>query len=221
VIILIIGSKGSGKSTIAGALADRVNGIHLNENYLMQTVNQDLSGFQDGQEAARRAGELSRMLSNIQEKPVIVDIELGTRDSRKAFGPADITVWMDTVNTEGTPFEDPNLFDHKIENTGDEYLDSIPTRTFKIITTFNLFDWKPEQHIMIGHFQPWTKEHLEAYEDISSKNKKVVIGVLHSGGMTEDTPLRYEEVKELILSDLPSARIIKLPNMSILSPEDV
>lgn len=216
-IILITGAKGSGKSTIAGALADRINGIHLNESYLSQTINQDILYTNNSLEEARRAGELARMLSNIQEKPVVLDICLSSSQEWERLGPIDISVWMDTVADDS--YEKPAHVSHTIESTGDSYLDSIPTRSFGIITKFNLFDWKPEQIVMAGHFQPWTREDLQTYQDLSGKGK-VVIAIRHSGGMTPETPERFDVVKDSILNDIPTARIIKLPNIDLHGDKD-
>ena len=63
-IIQIIGLPGSGKTTLATALKERINAIHLNADYVRATINEDL-GFtiEDRIEHARRLGEMARMLS--------------------------------------------------------------------------------------------------------------------------------------------------------------
>lgn len=43
-IIQIIGLPKSGKTTLAAALADRINAVHLNADYVRSTINSDL-GF--------------------------------------------------------------------------------------------------------------------------------------------------------------------------------
>ena len=227
-IIQIIGLPGSGKTTIADALRDRINGLHINADDVRNGINKDL-GFsvEDRVENARRLGELARLMDAKQDKPVIVDFVNPTEQTRKAFGKADIVVWMDTI-TEGR-FEDtnklweiPSHYDHRITVIGNDYDDSIATRTFKIITDFNLFDWKADSTLMLGRYQPWHEGHRALYEAAKPKNKQTVIAVRHCQGMTEKDPLSFEDVKKNILADVPDAIVIKAPNFkSIVYGRDV
>lgn len=227
-IIQFIGLPGAGKTTIADALKDRINGLHINADDVRNGINSDLGfSIEDRIENARRLGEIARLMEQKQDKPVIVDFIAPTEATRRAFGKADIVVWVDTI-TEGR-FEDTNKlwetplnYDHRITVTGDEYLDSLPTRTFKIITDFNLFDWKADSTLMLGRYQPWHEGHRALYEAAKPKNKQTVIAVRHCQGMSEKDPMSFEDVKKNILADVPDAIVIKAPNFkSIVYGRDV
>jgi shikimate kinase len=227
-IIQIIGLPGSGKTTIADALRDRINGLHINADDVRNGINKDLGfSIEDRVENARRLGELARLMATKQDKPVIVDFINPTAATREAFGKADIVVWMDTI-TEGR-FEDTNKlwetplqYDHRITVIGNDYDDSIATRTFKIITDFNLFDWKADSTLMLGRYQPWHEGHRALYDEAKPKNKQTVIAVRHTQGMTEKDPMSFEDVKRNILADVPDAIVIKAPNFkSIVYGRDV
>lgn len=217
-IIQLIGLPGAGKTTIAGALADRINGVHINADEVRGTINKDL-GFsvEDRIEHARRLGEMARMIAAKQELPVIVDFVCPTKETREAFGKPDILVWVDTIK-EGrfadtnALWEDPEHFDHRIEVTGDDYIDSLPTRAFTIIQKFGLFDWKADNVLMLGRYQPWHPGHRALYDEAEKRAKQVVVGVRHTMGMTEKDPMFYNEVKSRIKEDLPNAIVMKMPN---------
>tara|TARA_R110000822_G_scaffold90073_9_gene208420 strand:+ start:11005 stop:11772 length:768 start_codon:yes stop_codon:yes gene_type:complete len=217
-IIQLMGLPGSGKTTISDALTDRINGIHLNADEVRKTINNDL-GFshEDRIEHARRMGELARMLARKQSQPVVVDFVCPTPETRAAFGKADIVVWMDTIKAgrfddTNKLWTDPEYYDHRIEDTGDEYLDAIPTRAFGIITKFKLFDWKADTVLMLGRYQPWHPGHRALYDEAKKRADQVVVGVRHTSGMTDKDPLHFWQVKEYIESDVESPIVVKMPN---------
>ena len=141
-IILFMGLPGAGKTTIADAVRDRTNGLHINADDVRSGLSKDLGfSIEDRIENARRLGELARLLQRKQDKPVIVDFVNPTKETRAAFGKADVTVWVDTIKTsrfEDTNliWEDPEEYDHRIVVTGDEYLDSLPKRAITVIRNF-------------------------------------------------------------------------------------
>ena len=113
-IIQIMGLPGSGKTTFATVLKERINAIHLNADYVRATINSDLGfAIEDRIEHARRMGEMARMLSG-QGHIVIVDFICPTSLTRAAFGKPDILIFMDTL-AEGR-FEDTNkMFERPTE----------------------------------------------------------------------------------------------------------
>jgi hypothetical protein len=220
VIILFIGLPGSGKTTIADAVSDRVNGFRLNADEVRSGVNKDL-GFsnEDRVEQARRMGEMSRLIESKQDRPVIVDFVCPTEETRKAFGDADVIVWVDTIKQgrfEDTNklWEDPTSYDHRIEVTGDDYLDSLPTRAITVVRKFGIVDWKEDTVLLLGRYQPWHDGHKALYEEANKRAYQVVIGVRHTSGMTEKDPLHFQQVKQYILNDIPDAFVVKMPNIT-------
>jgi len=217
-IIQFIGLPGAGKTTIADALRDRINGLHINADDVRNGISKDLGfSIEDRIENARRLGELARLLDRKQDKPVIVDFIAPTEATRKAFGPADIVVWVDTISSgrfEDTNaiWEPPTTYDHRIVVTGDEHADQISTRAFSIIQKFNLFDWKADTVLMLGRYQPWHEGHRALYEEGLKRAKQVVVGVRHTKGMTEKDPLTYEDVSGFVKQDVPNAIMLKMPN---------
>lgn len=219
-IILFIGLPGAGKTTIADAVSDRVNGFRLNADEVRSGVNKDL-GFsnEDRIEQARRMGEMARLIEAKQDRPVIVDFVCPTEETRKAFGEADVVVWVDTIKQSrfedtNSIWEDPKHYDHRIEVTGDNYLDSLPTRAITVVRKFGIVDWKEDTVLLLGRYQPWHEGHRALYEEAKKRAYQVVIGVRHTSGMTEKDPLHFQQVKQYILNDIPDAFVVKMPNIT-------
>jgi hypothetical protein len=208
-IIQFIGLPGSGATEIADAVRDRINGLHLDKEIFTNffSGSNELVYYQ-------KLGTLARILESKQDKPVIVDAVFNIEQYRKIFGKADIVVWVDTKeNTSARAWEDPEIFDHKIVNTGDSHEDALPTRAITIIRKFGLFDWKEDTTLMADTYQSWDGKGSRQYVDALSTNPQVVIGVKHVSGMTENDPLHFEQVSQLIKNNIPDAKIIKLPNV--------
>jgi len=113
-IIQIIGLPGSGKTTLAKELVDHLGAIHLNADEVRDFVNYDL-GFshEDRIEHSRRLGGMARLFQE-QGFDVVVDFVCPTLDTRKAFGVADVVVFMDRV--QESIYKDTNLMWQKPEN---------------------------------------------------------------------------------------------------------
>jgi len=216
-IIQIIGLPGSGKTTLATALKERINAIHLNADYVRATINSDL-GFtiDDRIEHARRLGEMARMLEG-QGQTVIVDFICPTELTRTAFGKPDILIFMDTI-AEGRfedtnkMFERPTKFDasfisHNLnENAKSSY----------IIEKFNLHDWSAPTTLMLGRYQPWHEGHHALYKEAGKRTDQVLLGVRNTYNTSEKDPLKFDQVKEYIAKDefMDGALVLRLPNIT-------
>ena len=214
-IIQIIGLPGSGKTTLATALADRINAVHLNADYVRSTINSDL-GFtpKDRVEHSRRLGEMARMLSG-QGLIVVVDFICPTLDARTAFGKPNILVWMDTI-TEGR-FEDTNKLWEK-PTEFDYHFVSYDSKgqTDLIIVQSNLHDWKAPTTLMLGRYQPWHEGHHALYAEAGKRTDQVMLGVRDTQGTSEKDPLSFNQVKGYIAQDpvMTNAMVIKVPNIT-------
>ena len=113
-IIQIIGLPGSGKTTLAKELVKHLGAIHLNADEVRDFVNYDL-GFshEDRIEHSRRLGGMARLFQE-QGFDVVVDFVCPTLETRKAFGEADVVVFMDRV--QESIYKDTNLMWQRPEN---------------------------------------------------------------------------------------------------------
>lgn len=216
-IIQIIGLPGSGKTTLATALADRINAVHLNADYVRSTINSDL-GFtiEDRIEHARRMGEMAKMLSG-QGLNVVVDFICPTPETRESFGKPDILVWMNTIE-EGR-FEDtnkmfvkPDSFDSMFDSHDmDEY-----QKSTYIIDKFNLHDWSAPTTLMLGRYQPWHEGHHALYEEAGKRTDQVMLGVRNTYNTSPKDPLTFDQVKGYISQDdfMKDAMVIRMPNIT-------
>lgn len=204
---------GSGKTTLATSISDRINAIHLNADYVRSTINSDL-GFtvNDRIEHARRLGEMAKMLSN-QGLDVVVDFICPTMETRAAFGKPEICIWMDTI-TEGR-FEDtnklweqPSEFDYRFTTYDSD------SQTDLIITQSGLHDWKAPTTLMLGRYQPWHEGHHALLEKAYERTEQVVIGVRDTCGTSEKDPLPYQEVARRIRAEERSPFVVKFPNIT-------
>jgi hypothetical protein len=212
-IIQIIGLPGSGKTTLAAALADRINAIHLNADYVRSTINSDL-GFspEDRVEHARRMGEMARMLVG-QGLIVVVDFICPTLDTRTAFGKPDILVWMDTI-AEGR-FEDTNKLWEKPTEFDYHFVSyDSKDQTNLIIAQSNLHDWKAPTTLLLGRYQPWHEGHHALLEKAYERTEQVLIAVRDTQGTSEKDPLSYQQVAGHIVSSVPRAFVVKVPNIT-------
>ena len=181
---------GSGKTGLALALQERINGILLNADDVRATVNSDL-GFthEDRIEHARRMGDMARLISKQGVAPVIVDFICPTEETRKAFGTANLVIWVDRIKQgrfedRNKLWQDPERFDIRIL---DGY--SIEEEVNTVIQAGNLFDWSAPTTLQLGRYQPWHEGHQALKEEAHKRTDQVLVGVRNTYGTSEKDPL--------------------------------
>ena len=189
-IIQIIGLPGSGKTELAKALKERINAIHLNADEVRSTVNSDL-GFtkEDRIEQARRMGEMARLISKQGVAPVIVDFVCPTKETREAFGFANLVIWVDRIKEgrfEDTNkmWEDPDHFDIRIL---DGY--TVKQEVDTVIQAGGLFDWSSPTTLQLGRYQPWHEGHQALKDEAHKRTDQVLVGVRNTYSTSEKDPM--------------------------------
>lgn len=215
-IIQIIGLPGSGKTTLAKDLSDRINAIHLNADDVRTDLSSDL-GFSDKDrvEQARRLGAMARLLSK-QGYVVVVDFVCPTTQTRKAFGNADYLIWMNTISESrfadtNIIWENPEGYDHKFVELAQH------NKADDIIKKLNLFDWSAPTTLQLGRYQPWHEGHQALKNEAHKRTNQVLIGVRNTYGTSEKDPLTYKEVERYIRESVGhngDTLVARLPNIT-------
>jgi len=215
-IIQIIGLPGAGKTTLAKALMEHVDAVHLNADQVRLDLNKDLKfSPEDRQENARRLGAVARLLK-AQGRTVIVDFVCPTEKTRKAFGKPDFLIWMDTLTV--SPYTDTNDlwmdpidFNLRITKgiTVEEEIELVMNKT-------GLHDWKKPTTLMLGRYQPWHEGHSALYSEAQNRTPQVMIGVRNTYKTSSKDPLTFLEVKNYIKKEpeMKDSMVIRLPNIT-------
>ena len=215
-IIQIIGQAGSGKTSLAVELSDRINATHINADKVRADLNQDL-GFElsDRIENARRLGALARLL-NEQGQIVVVDFICPTKETRDAFGVANFVVWVNRIK-EGR-FVDTNKMWENPTNFDVEILTgmSVTEEAELVIFHCGLYDWRKPTTLMLGRYQPWHEGHYALYDEAGKRTDQVVLGVRNTYRTSRKDPLTFSEVKTFIEADskMAHAMVVKFPNIT-------
>ncbi len=215
-IIQILGLPGSGKTTLANALKERTNAIHLNADRVRATVNSDLKfSEKDREENARRLGEMARLLSE-QGHCVIVDFICPTKKTREAFGKPDIKIVLNTIVS--SRFPDTDLMWMPVVDADYTFHEWKTEKEMadEVIDHFGLFDWSAPTTLMLGRYQPWHEGHQMLKDRAHERTNQVLVGVRNTHGTSEKDPLPYNKVEEIILAsnEETNTLIKRLPNIT-------
>jgi adenylylsulfate kinase len=215
-IIQILGLPGSGKTTLANALKERLNAIHLNADRVRATVNSDLKfSEKDRVENARRLGEMARLLSE-QGHTVIVDFICPTKKTREVFGKPDIKIALDTIFS--SRFPDTDLIWMPVVDADYTFYEWKTDKEMadEVIEHFGLFDWSAPTTLMLGRYQPWHEGHQMLKNIAHDRTDQVFVAVRNTYGTSEKDPLPYNKVAEFILAsnEGTSTLVKRLPNIT-------
>jgi len=115
--ILIMGLPGSGKTTLARIISQRMNAVWLNAD----EVRKQCDDWDFSDEGVRR--QSLRMWTMAEEgtdrgRNVVADFVCPTEETRKQFK-ADYTIWMDTIkegrfDDTNKMFEEPKEYDFRV-----------------------------------------------------------------------------------------------------------
>jgi len=107
-----MGLPGSGKTTLARELAEKLNAVHFNADEVRENINKDLGFSREHRiEQAKRMGWLCDKVAE-RGHFAVADFVCPTKETREAFGEC-FTVFVDTIR-EGR-FEDTNRIFEKPE----------------------------------------------------------------------------------------------------------
>jgi DNA polymerase III delta prime subunit len=136
--VLIMGLPGSGKTTLAEALAKRLGGVHWNADWVRNNLWPDLGFRPDARiQQATRMGLLAGRVAESGNN-VVIDFVCPTEETREAFGRPDLLVWMNTIDAgrfEDTNklFQPPSDADIVFTEWDDERIDEIVEKNVEYI----------------------------------------------------------------------------------------
>ena len=189
--ILIMGLPGTGKTTLAAALAPLLNAVVFNADAVRANLSRDL-GFshEDRVEHARRMGW---MCDRVVEAggTVIADFICPTAETRAVFGKA-FTIWIDRI--DAGRFEDtnqmfvaPEHFDLRVKAEGTSQYWAEQALA-ELRPAFN--PQKPTA-LFIGRYQPFHAGHQRLIEEGLRRVGQVCIAVRDTDGIDSKNPLPF------------------------------
>jgi len=195
--ILVLGLPGSGKSTIANKLAQKLGAEHFNADRVREMFN-DWDFSDEGRE--RQAYRMKELGADSKKQFAILDFVCPKEDYRKIVN-ADYTVWMDTLLQ--SRFEDTNKMFEKPEKYDWCFTEfSSDSQAQMIVQKLQPFDWRKETVQMLGRWQPFHDGHLALFERCVAKTGQVAIQVRDCTGWDDSNPFDFEFVKEKIVDKL-------------------
>jgi adenylylsulfate kinase len=219
--ILIMGLPGAGKTTLANALARRLNAVHFNADEVRLNVNKDLGFSQaDRIEQARRMGWLCDQVIKTGCLAV-ADFICPTPETRAAFlqhNPA-LVVWMDRVKSSAYAdtdrlFVPPERYDVRVPATGtvEYWVEQVVQHVRPV------FDPKKPTAFMIGRYQPFHDGHKALIVEGMRRVGQVCIAVRDTAGTDAKNPLPFEDVRARIEHGLREFEgrftVVQVPNVS-------
>jgi hypothetical protein len=216
-----MGLPGAGKTTLANAIAPRLNAVVFNADEVRANINKDL-GFSepDRIEHARRMGWLCDQVLKTGGF-AIADFICPTPATRAAFleGGEAFVVWLNRIDRgrfEDTnrlfiPPENPDI-EVKAEGTPEFWAERI------VLKLRPIFQAKKPTALLIGRYQPFHDGHKALMVEALKRVGQVCIGVRDTSGTDENNPFSFEYVKARIEHALREHEgrfiVIQIPNIT-------
>lgn len=204
--ILIMGLPGSGKTTLAKNLLKRLELEHIPAQWhnadSVRMMFEDWDFSPEGRE--RQAGRMGDFADKNKKDGVVAicDFICPTAATRKLFGPADLTIWMDTIDKgryEDTNkmFEPPVEYDLRIRSFNDDWAE-IVFQHIKNKTKPKQWDNRAPTVQMLGRWQPWHAGHQALFERLLEKTGQVCIQIRDCQGWNDSNPFDVVAVEKNI-----------------------
>lgn len=216
-----MGLPGAGKTTLARAIAPRLNAVVFNADEVRANISKDL-GFAelDRVEHARRMGWLCDQVTKTGNY-AIADFICPTPATRAAFleGGEAFVVWLHRI--QSGRFEDtnkmfvpPERVDVEVLPEGSpEYWAEVVVRKIRPI-----FDPQKETALMVGRYQPFHDGHKGLMVEALRRVGQVCIAVRNTSGTDEKNPFSFEYVKAQIEHAMREYEgrflVVQIPNIT-------
>jgi adenylylsulfate kinase len=216
-----MGLPGAGKTTLANALAPRLNAVVFNADEVRANINKDL-GFSepDRIEHARRMGWLCDQVVRTGGF-AIADFICPTPETRAAFlqGGEALIVWLNRIergrfedtNQLFVPPEDPDI-EVKPEGAPEFWAEQIVQKVRPI------FHSQKPTALLIGRYQPFHAGHKALMVEALKRVGQVCIGVRDTSGTDEKNPFSFEYVRARVEHALREHEgrfiVIQIPNIT-------